>query len=275
VSKQRGLPGSRRMRHDQHFVDNLGSGPVTSLGRMIPIDDLVPNPDQPRKLFGDIDDLVSSIKEKGVLEPILVRPNGDRFQIIAGERRFRASMEAGLSQVPCIELDVDDRGVLEISLIENLQRLDLSPFEEADGLQKLTEKFLYTHEEIAKKLGKSRTSITETLSLNNIPVELRGLCSEAGITARSTLLQIARLGTPESMARMIHEIRRSGLTRDDVRKLKDKEKQPNGRPKGFLFRFKPPDSKFFLNIRFRKSEVSKDDIIQTLRDLIDQLDRSN
>jgi ParB family chromosome partitioning protein len=263
------------MRHDQHFVDNLGSGPVTSLGRMIPIEDLVPNPDQPRKLFGDIDDLVSSIKEKGVLEPILVRPAGDRFQIIAGERRFRASMEAGLSQVPCIELDVDDRGVLEISLIENLQRLDLSPFEEADGLQKLTEKFLYTHEEIARKLGKSRTSITETLSLNNIPVELRGLCSEAGITARSTLLQIARLGSPEAMARMIHEIRRSGLTRDDVRKMKDREKQPNGRPKGFLFRFKPPDSKFFLNIRFRKSEVSKDDIIQTLRDLIDQLGRSN
>jgi len=241
---------------------------------MIPIDSLTPNPDQPRKIFGDIDDLVSSIKEKGVLEPILVRPDGDRFQIIAGERRFRASREAGLSQVPCIEIDVDDRGVLEISLIENLQRLDLSPFEEADGLQKLTEKFLYTHEEIARKLGKSRTSITETLSLNNIPVELRGLCHEAGITARSTLLQIARLGSAETMARMIHEIRRSGLTRDDVRKLKDKEKQPNGRPKGFLFRFKPPDSKFFLNIRFRKSEVSKDDIIQTLRDLIDQLDRS-
>jgi len=274
VSKQRGLPTNRRMRHDQHFVDNLVAGPSESIGRLIPIDQLIPNPDQPRKMFGDITDLVSSIKEKGVLEPVLVRPAGEKFQIIAGERRYRASLQAGLSQVPCIELDVDDRGVLEISLIENLQRLDLDPFEEADGLQKLSEKFLYTHEEIAKKLGKSRTSITETLSLNNIPGELRGICREAGIATRSTLLQVARLGNPEAMAAMILEIRRSGLTRDDVRKMKDKEKQTAGRPRGFLFRFKPTDSKFFLNIRFRRSEVSKDEIIQTLQDLIEQLQKS-
>jgi ParB family chromosome partitioning protein len=274
VSKQRGLPTNRRMRHDQHFVDNLVAGPSESIGRLIPIDQLIPNPDQPRKMFGDITDLVSSIKEKGVLEPVLVRPAGEKFQIIAGERRYRASLQAGLSQVPCIELDVDDRGVLEISLIENLQRLDLDPFEEADGLQKLSEKFLYTHEEIAKKLGKSRTSITETLSLNNIPIELRGICREAGIATRSTLLQVARLANPEAMAAMILEIRRSGLTRDDVRKMKDKEKQTAGRPRGFLFRFKPTDSKFFLNIRFRRSEVSKEEIIQTLQDLIDQLQKS-
>lgn len=260
------------MRHDYHFVDQLTAGPTATVGRMIPLDMLVPNPDQPRKIFGNIGDLVSSIKEKGVLEPVLVRPAGEKYQIIAGERRYRASMEAGLSQIPCIEIDVDDRGVLEISLIENLQRLDLDPFEEAEGLLKLAEKFLYTHEEIAKKLGKARTSITETLTLNNIPVELRGICREAGLASRSTLLQIARLGTPESMAGMIEEIRRSGLTRDDVRKMKDRSSP--GRPKGFLFRFKPPDSKFFLNIRYRRSEVSKDDIIQTLRDLIEQLSRS-
>jgi ParB family chromosome partitioning protein len=262
------------MRHDYHFVDNLVAGPVTTVGRMIPIEMLAPNPDQPRKSFGDIGDLVSSIKEKGILEPVLVRPIGDKFQIIAGERRYRASIEAGLSQIPCIEIDVDDRGVLEISLIENLQRLDLGPFEESEGLQKLAEKFLYTHEEIARKLGKSRTSITETLSLNNIPIELRDLCREAGITSRSTLLQISRLGTPEAMAAMIVEIQRSGLTRDDVRKIKGRDSQPAGRPKGFLFRFKPPDNKFFLNIRFRRSEVSKDEIITTLRDLIDQLEQS-
>jgi len=199
---------------------------------------------------------------------------GERFQIIAGERRYRASVEAGLSQIPCIELDVDDRGVLEISLIENLQRLDLDPFEEADGLQRLAEKFLYTHEEIAKKLGKARTSITETLTLNNVAPELRDLCREVGITARSTLLQIARLGSPEAMATMIHEIRESGLTRDDVRRLKDKDKQSAPRPRGFLFRFKPPDNKFLMNIRFRRSEVSKVEIIQALKDLIDQLSRS-
>ena len=274
MSKQRGLPVNRRMRHDYHFVDNLTAGPSATLGRMIPIDMLLPNPDQPRKNFGDIADLVSSIKEKGVLEPVLVRPTGEKFQIIAGERRYRASVEAGLSQIPCIELDVDDRGVLEISLIENLQRLDLDPFEEADGLQRLAEKFLYTHEEIARKLGKARTSITETMTLNNVVPELRDLCREAGITSRSTLLQIARLGSVEAMAGMIHEIKESGLTRDDVRRMKDKEKQSASRPRGFKFHFRPPDKRFSMNIRFRRSEVSKTEIIQALKDLIDQLSHS-
>src|SRR6266568_4412435 len=202
VSKQRGLPTQRRMRHDFHFVDNLTSAPGAGVGRMIPLDLLLPNPDQPRRSFGDMADLISSIKEKGVLEPVLVRPTGEKYQIIAGERRYRASIEAGLSQIPCIEIDVDDRGVLEISLIENLQRRDLSPFEEAEGLQRLGEKFLYTHEEIAVKLGKSRTSVTETLALNNIPLELREIAREAGITSRSTILQIARQPSVEAMARM-------------------------------------------------------------------------
>jgi ParB family chromosome partitioning protein len=241
---------------------------------MVPIDLLIPNPDQPRRTFGDITDLVSSIKEKGVLEPVLVRPTGEKFQIIAGERRYRASVEAGLSQIPCIEIDVDDRGVLEISLIENLQRRDLGPFEEADGLQKLCDKFLYTHEEISRKLGKARSSITETLTLNNIPIELRDLCLQAGITTRSTLLQIARQPNHEAMAKMIHAVQRAGLTRDDVRKLKEDDKKAGKRPKGFVFRFRPPDNKFHLNIRFRRSEVSKQEIISTLKDLIKQLSQS-
>jgi ParB family chromosome partitioning protein len=262
------------MRHDFHFVDHLTAGPASAVGRMIPLDLLLPNPDQPRRSFGDMADLISSIKEKGVLEPVLVRPTGEKYQIIAGERRYRASIEAGLSQIPCIEIDVDDRGVLEISLIENLQRRDLSPFEEAEGLQRLGEKFLYTHEEIAGKLGKSRTSITETLALNNIPLELREMAREAGITSRSTILQIARQPSAEAMARMIDEIRRSGLTRDEVRKMKKEERKGPGRPRGFVFNFRPPDSKFSLNIRFRRSEVSKDELIETLRDLIEQLSKS-
>src|SRR2546425_1485227 len=140
---------------------------------MTPLDLLGPTPAQPRRSFGDMTDLVSSIKEKGVLEPVLVRPTGEKFQIIAGERRYRASVEAGLSQIPCVEIDVEGRGVLEISLIENLQRRDLSPFEEADGLLKLCEKFLYTHDYVAKKLGKSRPSIKGTPALNQLPPHLR------------------------------------------------------------------------------------------------------
>ena len=261
------------MRHDYHFVDNLTSGPAPGVGRMIPLELLTPNPDQPRRAFGDMTDLVSSIKEKGVLEPVLVRPTGEKYQIIAGERRFRASLEAGLSQIPCVEIDVDDRGVLEISLIENLQRRDLNPFEEAEGFQKLCEKFLYTHEEVAKKLAKSRTSITETLTLSHIPPDLRDKCRQAGIAARSTLLQIARQPNRDAMARMIDEIKRSGLTRDDVRKLKDEKKGP-GRPKGFVFHFRPTDNKFTLNLKFKRSEVSKEEIIATLRELIESLGSS-
>jgi ParB family chromosome partitioning protein len=262
------------MRHDYHFVDNLSAPPATAVGKMIPTNLLVPNPDQPRRTFGDLEDLVSSIKEKGVLEPILVRASGGKYQIIAGERRYRASLEAGLSQVPCVEIDVDDRGVLEISLIENLQRRDLNPFEEAEGLQKLCEKFLYTHEEVAKKLGKSRSSITETLTLTHIPAELRDRCREAGVTARSTLLLIARQPNKEAMERIIEEIKASGLTRDEVRRIKDDEKKGPGRPRGFVFHFRPPDNKFSLNLKFKRSEVSKDEIIATLRDLIDQLQHS-
>jgi ParB family transcriptional regulator, chromosome partitioning protein len=274
VSKQRGLPVQRRMRHDYHFVDNLSAGPTVSVGRMIPLDLLVPNPDQPRRAFGDMADLVSSIKEKGVLEPVLVRAAGEKYQIIAGERRYRASLEAGLSQIPCVEIDVDDRGVLEISLIENLQRRDLNPFEEAEGLQKLCEKFLYTHEEVAKKLGKSRTSVTETLTLSHIPADLRDRCRESGITARSTLLQIARQAGREAMAKMIEEIGLAGLTRDDVRKLQKGEKKGPGRPRGFVFNFRPPDNKYSINLKFRKSEISKEEIITTLRELINRLSTS-
>lgn len=262
------------MRHDYHYVDHLTAAPGLGVGRMIPLDLLVPNPDQPRRSFADIGDLVSSIKEKGVLEPVLVRPSGEKFQIIAGERRYRASVEAGLSQIPCVEIDVDDRGVLEISLIENLQRRDLSPFEEADGLHKLCGKFLYTHEEVSKKLGKSRSSITETLTLNNIPADLRDRCREAGITARSTLLEIARQPTPAAMSKVVDEIIRSGLTRDEVRKLKTEDKKGPGRPKGFVFHFRPPDNKFALNLHFKRAEVSKEEIIATLRDLIDHLQSS-
>ena len=274
MSRQRGLPTNRRMRHDHHFVDSIATGTKDSIGRLIPLDLLVPNPHQPRRSFGDLADLVTSIKEKGVLEPVLVRPTGEKFQIIAGERRYRASVEAGLTQIPCIELDVDDRGVLELSLIENLQRRDLSPFEEADGLHKLCEKFLYTHEEIARKLGKSRTSITETLTLNHIPAEVRDLCIGAEISSRSTLLQIARQPDPHAMTRMIDEIKRSGLTRDEVRKLKADEKKSPGRPKGFVFHFRSPDKKFALNLRFRRAEVSKPEIIATLEELIESLRNS-
>src|SRR6266480_255986 len=131
VSKKPGLPMSVRMRHDFHYVDELSSRSGAPVGRMIPIDRLEVNPDQPRQGVGDLGDLTASIMEKGVLEPILVRHIGEnnKFMIISGERRYRAGLAAGLKEVPCIEKDVDDAEVAEIALIENLQRKDLTGFE--------------------------------------------------------------------------------------------------------------------------------------------------
>src|SRR6202051_5293566 len=159
------------MRHDAHYVESLTSYSGAAVGRMIPVDQIRPNPDQPRKVLGDLRELADSIRQKGVLEPLLVRyvPREDTYYIISGERRFHASQAAGLHELPCIEKIADDAETLELALIENLQRKDLTPFEEADGLQRLAEQFEYTHEDIARKIAKARSSVTETMSLRVIP----------------------------------------------------------------------------------------------------------
>ena len=220
MSKRRGLPTESHMRHDSHFVDSLSERFGPSLGRQIPIDEIITNPDQPRRSVGDLSELKASIETKGVLEPILVRPLADgRFRIIAGERRFRAALEAGLAEVPCIELDVPDNEVMEIALIENLHRRDLHPFEEAMGYASLADKHGYTQQQIAETVGKSRVSITEAMSLLDIPEDLREECRRADIDARSVLLEIARLGDEKKMEEAIAAVA-GGSTRDDLREQK-------------------------------------------------------
>jgi ParB family chromosome partitioning protein len=236
---------------------------------MIPIDKLAPNPNQPRVDTGDLAELVSSIREKGVLEPLLVRPSEvGRFMIISGERRYRASLEAGLSELPCIEMDVDDRAVAEISLIENLQRKDLTPFEEADGLQALAERFGYTHEEIARKIGKSRSSITEALSLAAIPSEVRELCRRADIASKSMLLQIVRQPDAEAMRSFVDKVREGGLTRDEARKVRQGKVK---RAKNYVFKYSPKNQAFQMTIKFRKSSVASDEVETALREALAHL----
>src|SRR4029079_16760307 len=185
--------------------------------------------------LGNIEELAASIREKGVLEPILVRsvaPN--RYQIISGERRFRAATVAGLDEIPAIELDVDDKETLEIALIENIQRKDLTPFEEAEGFLLLQEKFGYTHEKISQVIGKSRTTITETLLINDIPDRIRAMCREAGISNKSVLVQLARAGDEDAMETIVRMLAAGELTRDDVRKQTAAPKKTAGRPKNFV-----------------------------------------
>src|SRR2546423_14927299 len=210
------------MRHDSHYVEELSQHRPTPVGRLIAVEKLDPNPDQPRVEIGDLSDLIASVKEKGVLEPLLVKPSrlGGRWMIIAGERRWRAAREAGLREVPCIEMDVDDRAVAEIALIENMQRKDLTPWEEADGLAALCEKFGYTHEEVARKVGKSRTTVTEALSIATLPEQIREQCRRADISSKSLLLQIVRQPDEALMQRMADKIVSRGLTRDGAREAR-------------------------------------------------------
>src|SRR5436190_8746633 len=114
------------MRHDEHYVEALAASAGAPVGRMISIELLDPNPNQPRQVMGDLSDLIASIGEKGILEPLVVRQRGDRFQIIAGERRYQASVQVGLRELPVVIRDVDDTEVIELALIENLQRKDLT-----------------------------------------------------------------------------------------------------------------------------------------------------
>ncbi|MGH9351543.1 MAG: ParB/RepB/Spo0J family partition protein, partial [Terriglobia bacterium] len=136
-----GLPLTVKMRHDSHYVEDIISRTGAAIGRMIPIEQIQPNAGQPRKDMGDLKGLTESVREKGVLEPLLVRylSQADRYMIISGERRYQAAREAGLRELPCIEKEISDGETLEIALIENLQRKDLTPFEEADGLHALAD----------------------------------------------------------------------------------------------------------------------------------------
>ena len=123
---RRGLPETVRMRHDEHYVEALAASAGTPVGRMVPIDLIDPNPNQPRQVMGDLSELMASIAEKGIIEPLVVRQRGDRFQIIAGERRYQAAVQVGLSELPGVIRDADDTEMMEIALVENLQRKDLT-----------------------------------------------------------------------------------------------------------------------------------------------------
>src|SRR6187399_2094898 len=258
------------MRHDEHYVESLAASAGQPVGRIVAIDLLDPNPNQPRQVMGDLSELIASVTEKGIIEPLVVRQRGGRYQIIAGERRYHASVQAGLREIPVIVREVDDIEVMELALVENLQRKDLTAFEEAEALHQLAQKCAYTHEDMARKLGKSRTSITESLSLNNMPDEVKNLCRLADISSKSLLLEIVRQGDPQKMIALIEKMGRDGgVTREAVRK--ETAKPRAGRPKHYTFKYKAPTKLFNLQLRFTKSRVDKDEVIEALQAIIKEL----
>ena len=275
MAMKRGLPERATMRHDSHYVEELTRRSGRHIGSMIPLSMIEPNAGQPRTNLGNIEELAASVREKGVLEPILVRsvaPN--RYQIISGERRFRAATMAGLDEIPAIELDVDDKETLEIALIENIQRKDLTAFEEAEGFQLLQQKFGYTHEKISQVIGKSRTTITETLMINDIPDRIRALCREAGIANKSVLVQVARAGDEKAMEAVVRSVAAGEMSRADLRKQTATRPEPKkaGRPKNFTYQLKDKSLPYTLNLSFKKANVEKKEVIQAVRELLRRLE---
>jgi ParB family chromosome partitioning protein len=220
--------------------------------------------------MGDLSELMASIAEKGILEPLIVRLRADRFQIVAGERRYQAATRVGVRELPVIVRDVDDSELVEIALIENIQRKDLTPFEEAEAIQSLGDTFHYTHEELARRLGKSRTSITESLSLSAIPDNVKNLCRLANITSKSVLVQVARQADENAMLKFIEMASQAGgITRAEARKVSTAPLR--GRPKAFVFKYAAPSNAFRLQLNFRKTNVEKAELIKAIEDILDEL----
>jgi ParB family transcriptional regulator, chromosome partitioning protein len=173
----------------------------------IPIEFLRPNPRNPRRNFGDdsLDELAASIKEKGILQPILARPvpgAPGTYEIIAGERRWRAAQRAGLHEVPVISFEADDRQALELAIIENVQRADLDPLEEAAGYERLGDEFAYTQADLAKVIGKSRSHVSNCLRLLKLPERTKSLLRDGKISAGHARVLLAS-NEPDALAEKI------------------------------------------------------------------------
>ncbi len=184
--KQRGLGrGLSALMADVNDRTDLSTSAPRAPDMMVPVEQVVPNPDQPRRRFDAdlLDDLAASIKEKGIIQPLIVRRKGDGYEIVAGERRWRAAQKAGLHHIPVVIRDFDDTEVLEIAIIENIQRADLNPVEEAAGYVQLMNKFGHTQEKLAEALGKSRSHIANTMRLMQLPEVVRDFVTEGKLSA--------------------------------------------------------------------------------------------
>jgi ParB family chromosome partitioning protein len=175
--------------------------------RSVPVENLRPGRFQPRRSFDEdnIADLVESVREKGILQPILVRPSvteGHLFEIIAGERRWRAAQRAQLHEVPVIVRDMSDQEALEVALVENLQRQDLTPLEEADGYRRFIEEFNHTQEELAKAVGKSRSHVANMLRLLALPDSIKTMV-ESGQLSAGHARALLTAGDPLALARQV------------------------------------------------------------------------
>ena len=218
----------------EQAVDNTQSSPETprAPSRKVPIEFLRRNPRNPRKVFEEdnLQELSDSIREVGLIQPIVVRPvkgTPDAYEIIAGERRWRAAQRAGVHDVPVHLIDVDDKQALELAIVENIQRADLNPIEEAGGYEQLMREFAYTQADLAKVLGKSRSHVANTLRLLNLPESIKTRLAKGELTAgHARALLTAE--DPEALAELIIK---KGLSVREVERLASGETDEANAPK--------------------------------------------
>lgn len=207
-------------------VETESAEPATRPTKTVPIEFITANPKQPRKRFDDaaIDGLVESVREKGILQPILVRPHPTEtnvYEIVAGERRWRAAQRAKLHEIPVLVRDLSDRDTLEIALVENIHREDLTPLEEAEGYQRLIDEFSHTQDALANAIGKSRSHIANMLRLLSLPEEVKSMVDDGLLTAGHAR---ALLGTPNAED-LAHIVVKKELSVRQTEKLAQNAKQ--------------------------------------------------
>lgn len=203
-----------------------GESQITGEKMGLKISEIRPNPYQPRKIFDEValQDLAASIKERGVFQPILVRKSLKGYELIAGERRLKASKIAGLKEIPAIILDFDDTDMMEVSLLENIQRENLTPIEEAEAYEAIIKKLDYTQEVLSKKVGKSRVYIANSLRLLKLPLSVRTLLNEGKITQGHAKALLA-FEDEEKLVEVANRIVKENLTVRDVEKLASKKEE--------------------------------------------------
>src|SRR5919198_5471502 len=199
--------------------------------RRVPIEYLRPNPRNPRRNYPDaeLDELAASIKERGIIQPVVVRSvrgAKDAYEIIAGERRWRAAQRAALHEIPIVPFEASDSEALELAIIENVQRTDLNPLEEAGGYQALASEYNHSHEDIARIIGKSRSHVTNTLRLLKLPETVKAYINDGKISAGAARMLVGA-DDPEAMARQIVE---HGLNVRQVEALAKERATSAGKP---------------------------------------------
>ena len=250
--------------------------------RIINIDRIKHDPDQPRKSLDKktLSELSNSIKTLGILQPITVEyiEEEDYFKIISGERRYRASQKAGLKEMPCIIKNIDNHTRLIHQLIENIQRQDLPPLEEAESIQTLiNERKIgnpkYSQREASRELGLPKSYVNEILTLLKLPEDIKESVRNSDTVSKSLLLLLLRQSNKINIREFYRQIKEGNLTVREAKTELTKSKDKKGRPKYYEYKFKSPKNEFVLKIKFKKSEVEQSEIINAIHQVLNNLNR--